>query len=125
DGSNNTQLQTSSKGNDIIVQVFDWKAENNGKLRTATVRLLIRGLQGATQTQKGFAALVDAAGNYAGAPFSLTTDSDVQGGFTQLSIRFDLPAALPAGPIRFALKTGNRGTDADDLEFTGVSIQLE
>ncbi|MFC5547678.1 hypothetical protein [Massilia aerilata] len=124
-GSNNSQLQTATRGNDIILPLFDLPANASGSARTALVRVLIRGLQGQDQTQPGYAALVDSAGNYVGAPYQLVSNSDAAGGYTEYRMSFNVPATAPAGAIRFVMRTGVRGTDFDDLEFTGISVQLQ
>lgn len=123
-GSQNSQLQTTSRGDGFSNTLLEWKTADNNKFKTARVKLLIRGMQGTTQTTKGDAGLFDAAGNAIGARVALNMNSDVAGGYSAYTFDYAVPATLPAGAVRFVVRTGSQPGDLDDIEYTGISLQF-
>jgi hypothetical protein len=123
-GAANSQLQTSATGVSAGIVVFNWNPADNGKFHTARVSFLVRGLEGSILQTKGLVGLTDATGTQLGSSAVLDMDSDPNGGYSRLSFDFALPPNIAAGGIKFDIQTGAKPGDYDDIEFTGISIQL-
>ncbi len=123
-GSINSQLQTSSIGSSNKSTVFPWTADLDGKFKSAEVSLKIRGLNGATNTTKGFISLVGADNSTIGNSHILNYNSDSNGGYSDVVFSVALPKTIGVGALSVYHQTGGIPGDIDDVEYTGISVRL-